>query len=106
RSEGHGEISSAYFHPNTLGRSPADLGALIDDPRVGAEVRVRRGVLRFLTNHVAEAQADFEAGERSDDPFVRNLALIHTGLVLDHLKRSTDATDAYRRAVEALPSSK
>ena len=85
-----------------------DLGTLVDVPGVGAEARLRRGILHF---HRAELELSLKdvqqaAVSAGDDPFVGYLGELYTGLVFEALARPADAIDAYRRALEHVPGAK
>ena len=80
------------------------LGELVDEGDVGAEARTHVGWLQFHRGDVPASRETFTLAARTaTDPFVRNLAWLGAGLSLDAEGRRTEATEAYRAAVEAMP---
>ena len=80
------------------------LGELVDESDVGAEARTHLAWLQFHLGDVPGSRETFtRAARAATDPFVRNLAWLGVGLSLDAEGRRTDATNAYRAAVEAMP---
>jgi VWFA-related protein len=87
-----------------IGQTIEALGELVDEDNVGAEARTHVGWLQFHVGDVpASREAFTRAARTATDPFVRNLAWLGVGLSLDAEDRRTEATDAYRAAVEAMP---
>jgi tetratricopeptide (TPR) repeat protein len=80
------------------------LGRLIDDPTVGSEARLRRGVLTFLQGRPETAQTDLALAARSTDPFVHHLANVMLGLIAERGGRLEDAIDRYAAARKAVPA--
>jgi VWFA-related protein len=84
-----------------------DLTALVDDPDAGAEARAHIGLLRFHSNELDASIAELEAATHgTSDPFVRNLAWLVSGLAHEAAGQPERAQDAYRQAVEAIPTAK
>jgi hypothetical protein len=80
------------------------LGVLSEDPKVGGEARLRRGVLRFAAGEPTAALPDFQTATASPDPFVRYLGRVMSGLALERLGRLPDAPAEYAAAVEIVPA--
>jgi hypothetical protein len=87
-------------------RASIDLSALADAPGVGAEVRLRRGILQFHRANLAESLRDLSASSDAPDPFVAYLANLYTGLAFDGLDRRSEAVDAYRAALQTIPNAR
>jgi hypothetical protein len=87
-----------------LKRTIDALGLLEGDPKVGAEARLRRGVIRFALGEPEVALPDFHAATLSPDPFVRYLAHVMSGLTFDRIGRLSDAPSHYAAAVEIVPA--
>jgi hypothetical protein len=80
------------------------LRELVDEGDVGAEARTHVAWLQFHLGDVPASRETFtRAARTATDPFVRNLAWLGVGLSLDAEGRRTEAADAYRAAVEAMP---
>lgn len=80
------------------------LSELFADPAVGAEARLRSGVLRFVRQDVAVARTDLEHAETSDDPAVRHLAHLMLGTIADQAGDGGEALRRYRLAYDAVPA--
>jgi tetratricopeptide (TPR) repeat protein len=80
-----------------------DLGALVEDPQVGAEARLRRGILEFHRANPAESLDELRHATKTSDPDLAYVAHVYTGLALDGLNRRTDAIDAFEAALRVVP---
>ena len=80
------------------------LTELFNDPAVGAEARLRSGVLRFLRDDVAVAQTDLSHAEQADDPAVKSVAQLMLGAIADQAGDSKEALRRYWLAWGAAPS--
>jgi tetratricopeptide (TPR) repeat protein len=87
-----------------IARTITELIALAGDPAVGAEALAHVGLLQFhLKQFTASRETLARAARQSTDPFVSNLVWLSLGLTLDAEGRESEATEAYRNAVAALP---
>ena len=80
------------------------LSELSDDPGVGAEARLRSGILRFLEQDVSVARTDLAHAEQATDPFVRHLAQLMLGTIADQAGDSSEALRRYRLAYDTVPA--
>jgi VWFA-related protein len=80
------------------------LSELFDDPAVGAEARLRSGVLRFVEQDVSVARTDLAHAEQAADPFVRHLAQLMLGTIADQAGDSNEALRRYRLAYDTVPA--
>ena len=80
------------------------LSGLVGNGEVGAEASLRRGVLAFRLGRHAASLADLDVATRgASEPFVRYLAHLYSGVVLDAWNRPDSALVSYRRAVQTSP---
>lgn len=80
------------------------LGLLVSDPAVGAEARLRRGVVAFIMDAPADARGDFEQAATSDDPFVNYLAHLMLGTIHERSGDSARALHHFLQAFETIPA--
>ena len=80
------------------------LSELFDDPAVGAEARLRSGVLRFVREDVAVARTDLERAEQAEDPSIRHLVHLMLGTIADRTGDSSEALQRYRLAYDTVPA--
>lgn len=80
------------------------LSELFDDPAVGAEARLRSGVLRFVREDVTVARTDLEHAELAEDPFIRHLAHLMLGTIADQAGDRSEALRRYRLAYDTVPA--
>ena len=80
------------------------LSELFDDPAVGAEARLRSGVLRFVREDVTVARTDLEHAEQAKDPFIRHLAHLMLGTIADQAGDRSEALRRYRLAYDTVPA--
>jgi VWFA-related protein len=80
------------------------LSELFDDPAVGAEARLRSGVLRFVREDVTVAGTDLEYAEQASDPGIRHLAHLMLGTIADQAGDSGEALRRYRLAYDTAPA--
>jgi hypothetical protein len=74
------------------------ISRLVDDPGVGLEARLRRGVLTFLMREPGDGLEDFTAAARSSDGHVAYLAHMMLGVLHERQQRLAEAVAEYRRA--------
>jgi hypothetical protein len=80
------------------------LNGLVSNAEVGAEASLRRGVLGFRLGRHAASLADLDVAARgASEPFVKYLAHLYSGVVLDAWNRHDSALVSYRGAVQTLP---
>ncbi|GMV23126.1 MAG: hypothetical protein AMXMBFR57_30750 [Acidimicrobiia bacterium] len=82
----------------------AVLATLVDDPAVGAEARLRRGVLQFLMDRPTEATRDLDRLATSADTFVRYNARMILGAIATRADNLAAAQTHYRDALAAVPA--
>ena len=80
------------------------LSKLFDDIAVGAEARLRSGVLRFVRQDVSVARTDLEHAEQANDPSVRHLAQLMLATIADQAGDSREALRRYRLAYDTVPA--
>jgi VWFA-related protein len=80
------------------------LSELFDDPAVGAEARLRSGVLRFVREDVTVARTDLAHAEPAKDPVIRHLAQLMLGTIADQAGDGSEALRRYRLAYDAVPA--
>jgi len=81
------------------------LQAFQDDPVIGLDVRLRRGLLYYALDQREECLRDLSlAFTKSDDPYTRYVAAFVTGLVHEAEGRSTEASTWYETALQAMPN--
>ena len=110
-------LTPYYLNKQTYGRFEIDdyetplldatlrlLAALFDDPRVGAEARLRSGVLKFMREDTAAARVDLLRATSADDASVRSLAHLMLGTIADQADDGQEALARFRLAYEAVPS--
>jgi tetratricopeptide (TPR) repeat protein len=91
-------------------RRPTQLDALtayekwLDDPIVGAEARVRSGLIHFSVGAFENALRAFEPAQEASDAQTRYLALFNAGRALEALQRQDEAVVRYEKALTAVPS--
>jgi hypothetical protein len=81
------------------------LAALFDDRGVGAEARLRSGVLRFLRADTNAARDDLLSAETAGDPAVRYLVHLMLGTIADQSGQADEALRRFRLAYETVPAS-
>jgi hypothetical protein len=83
---------------------PFTYARLAGEPPIQAELHVRLGntYLRLARPHLALPELEKAAAETAD-PFVVYLAHYFRGRAFEMLDRKSDAEDAYRRALDAMP---
>ena len=82
-----------------------DLTQLSRDERVGEEAHLRLGILAFHLGRVDESAVYLQAAAGpAGDVFVRHLAHLTRGLMLDAAGQETQAESALRAAVEVSPN--
>jgi tetratricopeptide (TPR) repeat protein len=90
-----------------VGKVIDQLTALVDAPDIGAEVRVRRGILFFHRADLTGALRDLrQAATDADDPVVRYMAHFYAGLTLDNLNQRSAAIDEFSAAVTLIPNAR
>lgn len=83
------------------------LTALVETPGIGAEARVRRGILFFHRADLAGALRDLrQAAADANDPVVAYMAHFYAGLTLDNLDQRSAAIDEFRAAVRTIPNAR
>jgi len=87
----------------TLERVAAGYRALVDDPVVGAEARLRLGDTELRLGRIDAAVADFRDARGSADPFVSYLARLFLGWAAARAGDTTAAIDEYRSALDLAP---
>jgi tetratricopeptide (TPR) repeat protein len=75
------------------------LDDLAGDGPIGAEARLRAGMIRFHLGEAEQALEDARHAAEDEEPFVRYLGHLLAGHVLVHLGRDAEAIRAYERAV-------
>jgi tetratricopeptide (TPR) repeat protein len=110
-------LPPAYLYKGTAGRFEIDIGdvalketlrllaALFEDRQVGAEARLRSGVLKFERDDPVAATEDLRQAVTGDDAAVRSLAHLMLGTIADRGDNSQEALRHFRLAYEAVPSS-
>ena len=83
----------------------SELAKLFGDAAVGAEARLRSGVLRFLRGQHAAAAADLGAAIVSTDPSILYVASLILGMIAEERNELGEALIRYRRAHQAVPAS-
>jgi tetratricopeptide (TPR) repeat protein len=81
------------------------LALLFDDPGVGAEARLRSGVLKFVLSDVAAARFDLQRAEAAKDDGVRYLTHVMLGAMADQAGNSQEALRRFRLAYDIVPAS-
>lgn len=101
---GAGRFEADGGATRSLNDTLAVLTKLVDDPAVGAEARLRRGVLQFLMDRPAEAAGDLEPLSTSTDAFIRYNARMILGAIASRANRMPTAEAHYRDAYAAVPA--
>jgi hypothetical protein len=92
------------FEREIINDSLQMLSELFDDPAVGAEARLRSGVLRFVREDVEVARTDLQHAEQANDPSIRHLAQMMLGTIADQAGDSSEALRRYRLAYDVVPA--
>lgn len=82
----------------------AGLDALASRENIGAEARLRAGVIRFHWNRLDESLTDLRAASMSNDPFIGYVASLMEGHVRRLRGDDEAAIEAWRRANAAIPN--
>jgi tetratricopeptide (TPR) repeat protein len=80
------------------------LSTLVNDPMVGVEAKLRRGVLLAALDKPEEANADLRGATRSNDIFLSYLAEMMLGALADRRGDLSDAIAHYRNAQHVTPA--
>jgi tetratricopeptide (TPR) repeat protein len=79
--------------------------ALVNDSRVGAEARVRIGLVHFSMDDFGAALASFHKAEpQATDTRMQYLAVFNAARALEQLNRPDDAAQHYAKALSIIPS--
>ncbi len=87
-----------------LDETERKLAVLFGDSGVGAEARLRSGVLKFLRSRIVEAQVDLREAANAEEVAVRYLAFMMLGTIADRENRLSEAVVHFRRAHEIVPA--
>jgi tetratricopeptide (TPR) repeat protein len=90
--------------PMQLRRRVIDaMDALTQEPPLAAEAHLHIAFQQFLMGDTAAALASFKKASLAEDPYVRYLAFLFAGRLLNRLGDSAAAEGNYRLALTALP---
>lgn len=77
--------------------------ALTKEPAIAAEAHLHIAFQHFLMSDAAQALASFTRATQSEDLYVRYLAFLFGGRLLNRLGQPAEAEENYRHALTALP---
>lgn len=89
----------------SIRRTLQALPILFEDPDVGAEARLRSGVLKFELGDAPAARFDLQRAESAKDAGVRYLAHLMLGAIADQADNRQEALRRFRLAYDTVPAS-
>ncbi len=89
----------------SIRRTLQQLQMLFGDPEVGAEARLRSGVLKFEFGDAPAARFDLQRAEAAKDDGVRHLAHLMLGAIAEQAGDRQEALRRFRLAYDILPAS-